>query len=61
MVIPNKYKDILDDFINSSDSESPDYVGLIDKRSYNAFRSKSSLAGLLKRDCLDKDVLNRLS
>ncbi len=60
--IPNKYKDTLDNFIDSSDTESPDRSdspdrpGLIDKGSRNASRSRGSSPTLLEEDCLDEDV-----
>ena len=65
MVISNKYKDTLDDHIDSSDTkspdqpESPDWLGLIEKGTRNAPRSKGASPSLLeeKEDCLDKDVL----
>ena len=65
MAIPNKYKDTLDDLIDSSDikspdqPESPDWLGLIDKGIRNASRSRGASPSLLEaeEDCLDKDVL----
>ncbi len=60
--IPNKYKDTLDELINSSDTESPDQSdspdqpGLIDKGSHNAPRSKGGSPTLLEEDRLDEDV-----
>lgn len=59
MAIPNRYQDTLDDFINSSDVESSNWVGSINKRSRNLPQSKNSLIRLLERDCLDKNVLDR--
>ena len=61
VVTPNKYKDTLDDLIDSSDAESPDWQGLIDKGSRNMPRFEDSLTGLLERDFLEKDISNRLS
>ncbi len=58
----NKYKDILDNFIHSSDTESPDRPdslnrpGLIDKRSHNTPRSRSDSSTFLEEDCLDENV-----
>ncbi len=62
MAIPNKYKNTLDDLIDSSDTESldwpnsPNRPGLIDKGSHNAPRSKGGSPTLLEEDCLDEDV-----
>ena len=61
--IPNKYKDSLDDLIDSSDiefpdwSDSPDYPRLIDKRLRNAPGSRDTLLTLLEEDRLDENVL----
>ena len=63
MVIPNKYKDTLDDLIDNSDTEfpdqpdSPDQPGLIDKGSHNAPRSRGNSPTFSEKDRLDKDVL----
>ena len=61
--IPNKYKDTLDNLINSSDIEfsdypnSPNWPGLIDtKRSRNAPKFKNGSPTFLKKDCLDEDI-----
>lgn len=48
MAIFNKYKDILNDFINSSNFKSLDYPKLIDEGLYNIFKSENNLMGLLK-------------
>ena len=61
MTIPNRYKDNLDDFIDSSDAESPDWPGPIDEALCNASRSKSSPTGLLKENRLDENVSDRLT
>lgn len=61
MAIPNQYKETVNDFIDSSDPESPDWAGLIDKRSHNATVSEGNLADFLEGNCLDKEVLDRLS
>ena len=61
MAISNRYKDILDDLINSSDVESSDRLGPIDKGSCNLSRSERSLTRLLERDCLDKNILDKSS
>lgn len=60
VAIPNKYKNILDDFIDNSDIMFPDCQRPIDKESYNVSRSENSLIGLLERDCLDQDLLHLL-
>ena len=63
MAISNKYKDIFDEFIDSSNTESsdqpksPDWPGPIDKGTRNALRSRGALLSLLEEDCLDEDVL----
>lgn len=63
VVILNKYKNTFNNLIDSLDTESPDWLDfpdwpkLIDKESWNRFRSKVSLLTLLKENCLDKDVL----
>ena len=60
--IPNKYKDILDDLINNSNIESPDYLnflnylGLIDKGSCNASKFRDSSPTFLEEDCLDNNI-----
>ena len=63
--ILNKYKDTLDDLIDSLDTESPDqpessdWLGPIDKRTCNVPRSRGASSSLLEEeeDRLDKDVL----
>lgn len=55
VVILNRYKDSLNDLINSSDLEF--LPRLIDKELRNAPKSKTNSIGFLKEDCLDKDVL----
>lgn len=63
MAIFNKYYDIFDDFIDSSDTESSsqlkflDWPKLIDKRTRNARKSKGTLPNLSKEDCLDENIL----
>ncbi len=60
--IPNRYKDTLDDLIDSSDTESPDWPdspdrpGLIDKGSRNVSRSKGNSPTLSEEDRLDEDI-----
>lgn len=55
MIIFDRYKDILDDFIDNSDLES--LPGLIDKMLQNAHRSKGYSIGFLEKNWLDKNVL----
>ena len=65
MAIFNKYNDILDDLIDSLDTESPDQPEFldrlepIDKRTRNASRSRGASPSLSEEDeeCLDEDVL----
>ena len=62
MAIPNKYKNTLDDLIDSSDTESPDQPkspdqsGSIDKMIRNSPRLTGALLSLMGENCLDKDV-----
>lgn len=60
IIILKWYKDTIDDLIDSLDPKSPDWARVIAKRFYSAFMSESSLTDLLKRDCLDKDLLDKL-
>lgn len=55
MEIPNRYKNTLDNFIDSSNPESP--LGPIGKEAHNAPRSRGSLTNFLEKDCLDENVL----
>lgn len=63
MIISNRYKDTLNDFIDSSDTEfsdwleSPNRPGPIDKGTHNALRSRSASPTLSEEDCLDEDIL----
>ena len=65
MAIPNKYKDTLDDLIDSLDTEFPDQpefpdqLGPFDKGTRNAPRSRGASLSLSEKeeDCLDDDVL----
>lgn len=59
MAIPNKYKNTLDDFIDSSDAEFSDQPKPIDKRSCNVSRFESSPTRLLKGDYLYKDITDK--
>ena len=61
VAISNRYKDTLDDLINSSDSESLDWLGLINKRSCNVSMSESSSADFLEGNCLDKNLSDKSS
>ncbi len=62
MAIPNKYKDTLDDLIDSSDTESldhpnsPNRPGLIDKGSRNALKFRGGSPIFVEEDRLDEDV-----
>ncbi len=61
--ISNKYMDTLNDFIDSSDTESSDnpdslnWPGLIDKRSCNALISRGGSPTFLEEDYFNEDVL----
>lgn len=63
MTIPNKYEDILDSLIDSSDIESldllhfPDRFELIDKGPHQELKSRDGLSTLLEEDCLDGNIL----
>lgn len=59
MVIPNKYKDTLDNFIDGSDLESLDHPGPINEGSRNARRSENSSTRLLKGGHLDENVSDK--
>lgn len=61
VAIPNRYKDTLDDLIDSSDPESSDRAGPIDERSRNAPMSEGSSADLSEGNCLDEDLPDRSS
>lgn len=54
LTIFNRYKNILDDLINSSNPEFLDQVKLINVKTHNASNSEASLADILKDDHLDK-------
>lgn len=61
VAISNKYKNILDDLINSSDEEFLDWLGLIDKRSRNARFEDNSIGHSEEDSRLDnKNVLDTL-
>lgn len=58
-IIPNKYKDKLDDLIDNSNpnsldwSKSPDWPKLIDKRTYYIFKFKAEVLILSKKNSKD--------
>ena len=56
VAIFNRYKDTLDDFIDSSDPES--LPGPIDERSQNTPRSRGGSTGLPEKDRLDEDYVS---
>ena len=62
MVIPNKYKNTLDDLIDSLNTEfldQPDslnWSGFIDKGSHNTLKSRGGSSTFSEKDCLDKDI-----
>ena len=62
VAIPNKYKDTLDNLIDSSNTKSPNHpnslnwLGLIDKGLRNAPKSRDGSSTFSKKDCLDKDI-----
>ena len=62
VAIFNKYKNTLNNLIDSLDTESldcPDFsnwLGLIDKRSRNTLKSRGSSSTFLEEDCLNEDV-----
>lgn len=61
--ILNKYKNILDDFIDSLDTESLDQLeslnwpGLIDKERHNTPKARNASPSLLEEEHLDEDIL----
>lgn len=58
ITILNKYKNTFDDFIDSLDIKFLDQLGPINKRLHNISSFEDSLIGLLKEDCLNKNVLD---
>lgn len=52
--IPNRYKNIFDNFIDSSNTKFPNWPRPIDKKSRNVFKSRGNLMGLLKKITLIK-------
>ena len=61
VAIPNQYKDILDDLIDSSDPEFSDRAEPMDEKSCNAPMFESSSADILEGNCLDEDHSDRSS
>ena len=61
VAISNRYKDTLDDLIDSSDPESPDRAGPIDERSHNAPMFEGSSADCSEGNCLDENLPDRSS
>lgn len=57
MLILNGYKDIIHDFINSSNIKPPNRSKPIDKGLRNIFKSKNGPMKLAERDHLDKKYL----
>ena len=61
--IPNKYKNTLDNLIDSSDAESLDYPdspnrpGLIDKGLCNTLKSRDGSLTFLEENRLDENIL----
>lgn len=55
VVISNRYKKTLDNFINSLNPKF--LLELINKKSHNTFRFISSLTGFLEKNFLNKNVL----
>lgn len=54
IAIFNRYKDILDDFIDSLDLNI--LPRLIDKRLCNMFKFRNRSTNFLKEDCLNKNI-----
>lgn len=55
VVISNRYKNILDNFIDSSNPNS--LLRLINKKLCNKSKSRSNLISFLEENYLDKDIL----
>lgn len=49
VIILNKYKKILDNFINNSDSEFPDWLELINKRLSNILKFENYLIDFFRK------------
>lgn len=61
MIQSNNYKDILDNLNYNSDLEFLNWLGLIDKRSCNIYKSKYNSISLVNKDSLIENILNKLS
>lgn len=59
MIIFNKCRDNLDDFIDSSDLKFLDQTKPIVKKSHNTSKFESSLVDFLREDCLKKNIPDR--
>lgn len=63
MAISTKYKDMFDDFSDSSNTksldqlDSPDWLEPIDRLLHNATESRNDSSTFLDEDCFDEDVL----
>ena len=63
VAIFNKYKDTLDNLINSLNTDpldhtnSPNWLGLIDEGSRNTSKFRDSSPTFLKKNCLDEHIL----
>ena len=57
ITICNKYNNILNDFINSSDLKSLNWPRSIDKNYINILISRNHLTSFPEEDCLNKNVL----
>lgn len=55
IAISNRYKDTLEDFIDSSNPKA--LPEIIDERFHNVARFRDSSTSLLEKNCLNKDVL----
>lgn len=58
IAISNKYENILNKLIDNSDAKSLDWPQQIDKRLWNALKSKNNLIELLEKDYLDNNILD---
>lgn len=61
VAIFNRYNHTLNDFIDSSDPESSNRSGQIDKGLRNVLKFEASSIDFLIKNCLDEDNSNRLS
>lgn len=58
MAVFNRYKNILNKFINSLNLKFLDLAKSIDKKFYHTFKLESSLANINERDYLNKKILD---